>query len=76
MYIKNEFKLNEIEILQKLNIPIEDKEYTIEDTGNIIEKFDEAIQNSLDKKLNLTEESIRLEKIQAKILQLEEKINN
>ena len=75
MYIKNEFKLNEIEILQKLNIPIEDKEYTIEDTGNIIEKLDEAIQNSLDKKLNLTEESIRLEKIQDKILQLEEKIN-
>lgn len=73
--IKDELNNNEIELLMKNNIIIEDKEYTINDTGDIIEKLDAAIQNSLDKNLNFTEKSVELENLQAKILKLEDKID-
>ena len=73
--IKDELNNNEIELLMKNNIIIEDKEYTINDTGDIIEKLDVAIQNSLDKNLNFTEKSVELENLQAKILKLEDKID-
>jgi hypothetical protein len=73
--IKDELNNNEIELLMKNNIIIEDKEYTIDDTGDIIEKLDAAIQNSLDKNLNFTEKSVELENLQAKILKLEDKID-
>lgn len=73
--IKDELNNNEIELLMKNNIIIEDKEYTINDTGDIIEKLDAAIQNSLDKNLNFTEKSVELEILQAKILKLEDKID-
>ena len=75
MNIKNKLDDNEIKHLESVNIKLEDKDYTIDDTGEIIERLDEEIHNHLDKNLNFTEKSIELEKLQDKILKFEENID-
>lgn len=75
MNIKNKLDDNEIKLLESVNIKLEDKDYTIDDTGEIIERLDEEIHNNLDKNLNFTEKSIELEKLQDKILKFEENID-
>lgn len=75
MNIKNKLDDREIKLLANINIKLKDKDYTIEDTGEIIEKLDEEIHNHLDKNLNFTEKAIELEKLQDKILKFEEYID-
>ena len=75
MNIKSKLDDKEIKLLANINIKLKDKDYTIEDTGEIIEKLDEEIHNHLDKNLNFTEKAIELEKLQDKILKFEEYID-
>lgn len=75
MVLKNELNNNEIKLLKSINIDVENKEYTIEDTSNIIDALDDAIHNSLDENLNFTEKSIEYERLQDKIIDLEDKID-
>lgn len=75
MNIKSKLDDREIKLLANINIKLKDKDYTIEDTGEIIEKLDEEIHNHLDKNLNFTEKAIELEKLQDKILKFEEYID-
>ena len=44
MNIKNKLDDNEIKLLESVNIKLEDKDYTIDDTGEINERLDEEIQ--------------------------------
>jgi hypothetical protein len=74
MNLKNELNENEINLLKSINVAVENKEYTIEDTGNIIDALDDAIHNHLDKELNFTEKAIEFESLQNKIIELEDNI--
>ena len=75
MNIKNKLDDKEIKLLESVNIKLEDKDYTIDDTGELIERLDEEIHNHLYKNINFTEKSIELEKLQDKILKFEENID-
>jgi hypothetical protein len=74
MNLKNELNENEINLLKSINVAVENKEYTIEDTGNIIDALDDAIHNHLNKELNFTEKAIEFENLQNKIIELEDNI--
>ena len=72
MGLKNKFTKEEIELLKKINIKIEDKDYNENETGELITLLDDAIRESLDKNDDFTEKSYAYEKIQDKILEYEE----
>ena len=74
MGLKNKFTKEEIELLKKINIKIEDKDYNENETGELITLLDDAIRESLDKNDDFTEKSYAYERIQDKILEYE-KIN-
>lgn len=75
MNLKNELDKSQIELLESINIEIENKEYTIDDTGKIIDLLDDAIHDHLNSKLDYTEKSIKFEEIQDRIIELENKID-
>ena len=72
--------VGEIQSLREIltNLPsLKDNDSNIQNNNQseIIEKLDEEIHNHLDKNLNFTEKSIELEKLQDKILKIEENID-
>lgn len=71
MELKSRLTEPELELLKEIGILIENREYDIDETGDIIDKLDDAIQNNLDKDLNFTPKAIEYEKIQDKILEYE-----
>ena len=46
MELKSKLNQEEIELLNKIGIKIKDGNYTIDETGDIIEKLDYIIQDS------------------------------
>lgn len=74
MELKNKLTENEIELLKEAGIEIEEKEYTIDDTGDIIEKLDNAIIANLDDNDDFTEKADAYERIQDKILKFENEL--
>lgn len=74
MELKNRLKQEEIELLNKVGIEIKDGNYTIDETGDIIERLDSVIQENLNENGDMTEKSIEYESIQDKILELEKEI--
>lgn len=74
MELKNRLKQEEIELLNKAGIRIKDGEYTIDETGDIIESLDNVIQENLNKNGDMTEKAMQYESIQDKILELEKEI--
>lgn len=75
MGLKDRFTKEKLEFLDKINIKIEEKDYSEDETGEIISLLDDAIRESLDKDDNFTEDSYAYEAIQDKILKYEEEIN-
>lgn len=74
MELKNKFTEQELKLLKEINIEIIDKEYTIEETGEIIEKLDDAIHINLDENDEFTSKALAYEKIQDKVLAYEDEI--
>lgn len=74
MELKNRLKQEEVELLNKAGIRIKDGEYTIDETGDIIESLDNVIQENLNKNGDMTEKAMQYESIQDKILELEKEI--
>ena len=74
MELKNKLKQEEIELLSKIGIKIRDGNYTIDETGEIIEKLDDVIQENLDENGDVSEKAIQYESIQDKILEFEKEI--
>lgn len=74
MELKNKFTEQELKLLKEINIEIIDKEYTIEETGEIIEKLDNAIRSNLDDDDEFTSKALDYEKIQDKVLEYEDEI--
>lgn len=74
MELKNRLKQEEIELLKKIGIKIKDGNYTIDETGDIIEKLDSVIQENLNDNGDMTEKAIQYERIQDKILEFEKEI--
>lgn len=74
MELKNKFTEQELKLLKEINIEIIDKEYTIEETGEIIEKLDDAIRSNLDDDDEFTSKALDYEKIQDKVLEYEDEI--
>ena len=74
MKLKSKLKQEEIELLDRVGIKIKDSNYTIEETGDIIEKLDAVIQENLDKNGDMSEKAIQYEIIQDKILEFEKEI--
>lgn len=74
MKLKGKLKQEEIELLDRVGIKIKDGNYTIEETGDIIEKLDAVIQENLDKNGDMSEKAIQYEIIQDKILEFEKEI--
>lgn len=74
MELKNRLEQEEIELLNKIGIKIKDGNYTIDETGDIIEKLDNVIQENLNENGDMTEKAIKYESIQDKILEFEKEI--
>lgn len=74
MELKNKLTELEIELLNEIDIEIQEKEYTLEETGELIEKLDDAIKENLDKNDNFTDKASAYEKIQDKILEYEKQL--
>lgn len=74
MELKNKLKQEDIELLNKIGIKIKDGNYTIDETGDIIEKLDYIIQDSLNENGDMTEKAMQYESIQDKILEYEKEI--
>lgn len=74
MELKNRLKQKEIELLNKVGIKIKDGNYTIDGTGDIIERLDSVIQENLNESGDMTEKAIEYESIQDKILEFEKEI--
>lgn len=74
MELKSKLNQEEIELLNKIGIKIKDGNYTIDETGDIIEKLDYVIQDCLNENGDMTEKSMQYESIQDKILQYEKEI--
>lgn len=74
MELKSKLNQEEIELLNKIGIKIKDGNYTIDETGDIIEKLDYIIQDSLNENGDMTEKAMQYESIQDKILQYEKEI--
>lgn len=74
MELKSKLNQEEIELLNKIGIKIKDGNYTIDETGDIIEKLDYIIQDSLNEDGDMTEKSMQYESIQDKILEYEKEI--
>ena len=65
---------SDIEISKKYGIKIKDGNYTIDETGDIIERLDSVIQENLNESGDMTEKAIEYESIQDKILEFEKEI--
>ena len=74
MSLKNKFTKEELELLDKINIKIEERDYNEIETGEIVSLLDDVIRESLDKDDNYTEKSYAYESIQDKVLKYEEEI--
>ena len=74
MELKNRLKQEEIDLLNMVGIKIKDGNYTIEETGDIIERLDSVIQENLNESGDMTEKAIEYESIQDKILEFEKEI--
>lgn len=74
MELKNELTEKELELLNNIGIRIENKKYTIDETGEMIEKLDEIIKEQLDENDEFTPKALEYEKIQDKILEYEKKL--
>ena len=74
MELKSKLNQEEIELLNKIGIKIKDGNYTIDETGDIIEKLDYIIQDSLNENGDMTEKAMQYESIQDKILEYEKEI--
>ncbi len=74
MELKNRLKQEEIDLLNMVGIKIKDGKYTIDETGDIIEKLDSVIQENLNENGDMTEKTIEYESIQDKILEFEKEI--
>ncbi|MBS5863718.1 MAG: hypothetical protein KIC54_03415 [Clostridium sp.] len=74
MELKNRLKQEEIDLLNKVGIKIKDGKYTIDETGDIIERLDSVIQENLNENGDMTEKAIEYESIQDKILEFEKEI--
>ena len=74
MKLKNRLNEEEIELLNKIGIKVKDGNYTIDETGDIIEKLDYIIQDSLDENGDMTDKAMQYESIQDKILEYEKEI--
>ena len=74
MELKNKLEQEEIELLNKIGIKIKDGNYTIDETGDIIEKLDDVIQENLNENGDMTKKAIQYENIQDKILEFEKEI--
>ena len=57
-----------------VGIKIKDGNYTIDETGDIIERLDSVIQENLNESGDMTEKAIEYESIQDKILEFEKEI--
>ena len=61
----------EIKLLEEVNIHIEDRKYSYDEIDKIIEDLDMVISNNLDKNENFTPKALDYERIQDKLLDLE-----
>lgn len=61
----------EIALLQEVNIDLENRKYTELEVDKIIEDLDMAISNNLDKNEDFTQKAMDYERIQDKLLDLE-----
>ena len=61
----------EIKLLEAVNIHIEEKKYSYDEIDKIIEDLDMAISNNLDKNEEFTQKALDYERIQDKLLDLE-----
>lgn len=71
MVLKNNLTEFELNLLNKANLKIADKDYTFDEIDDLIERLDIIISNHLDESQNFTELSLEYEKIQDKLLDLE-----
>lgn len=74
MELKNRLDQEEIELLNKIGVKIKNGKYTIYETGDIIEKLDDIIQENLNEDGDMTEKALQYESIQDKILEFEKEI--
>lgn len=74
MELKNRLEQEEIDLLNMVGIKIKDGNYTIDETGDIIERLDSVIQENLNESGDMTEKAIEYESIQDKILEFEKEI--
>lgn len=74
MELKNELTEKELGLLNNIGIRIENKKYTIDETGEMIEKLDEIIKEQLDENDEFTPKALEYGKIQDKILEYEKKL--
>ena len=68
MELKNRLDQEEIELLNKIGVKIKNGKYTIDETGDIIEKLDDIIQENLNEDGDMTEKALQYESIQDEIL--------
>ena len=71
MNLLNIFSEEELKLLEQVDINIEDREYTFDEIDRIIEDLDMAISSNLDAYENFTPTALHYEKIQDKLLDLE-----
>lgn len=74
MELENKLNEEEIELLTKVGIRIKNGKYTTDETGDIIERLDNVIQENLDENGDMTEKALQYESIQDKILEYEKEI--
>ena len=74
MELKNRLDQEEIELLNKIGEKIKNGKNTIDETGDIIEKLDDIIQENLNEDGDMTEKALQYESIQDKILEFEKEI--
>lgn len=74
MELMNRLTEDEIRLLEEAGIEIKQKNYTTDDTGDIIEELDDAIRANLDENDNFTEKALAYERIQDKILEFENEL--
>lgn len=72
--MKNRLKQEEIKLLNEIGVEIKDCNYTIDETGEIIERLDDVIQENLDENGDMSDKAIQYERIQDKILEFEKEI--
>lgn len=71
MKLKSKLTECEIKLLNEIGILIEDRDYNIDETGDIIDKLDDAIRDNLDYNDEFTPKALEYEKIQDKIIEYE-----